>query len=40
MSPIRDWLRTLDDDTIAQIIHAAELLAQEGPIYVGHWSAR
>ncbi|MCI8754178.1 type II toxin-antitoxin system RelE/ParE family toxin [Bifidobacterium pseudolongum] len=31
MSPIRDWLRTLDDDTIAQIIHAAELLAQKGP---------
>lgn len=31
MSPIKDWLRTLDDDTVAQIIYASELLAQEGP---------
>lgn len=28
---IRDWLDTLDDDTVAQIAAAAEILEQEGP---------
>lgn len=28
---IRDWLDTLDDDMVAQIAAAAEILEQEGP---------